>query len=98
MARQPLRAHGKSRALTKERLVDLGRKNEIILAESVDLVRIDLNVHLAPGEMQIGMMTFLFCKQADTIHEFEPRFEIPKQEGLGEMVALDHFPERQLIL
>ena len=71
------------------RLVDLRGHHEIALCQPANLVRVNLDVHLAPGQAQIRMMTFGFGHRAYAIYEIEPRFEIGKRKALRDVMLFD---------
>lgn len=52
-----------------EHLIALGGEHEVALGEAVDLVGVDLDAHLAPGEIEIGVMPVGFGHVSDAIDE-----------------------------
>ncbi len=77
-------------------LIDFRRQHEVALGQSANLVRVDLHVHLAPGQAQIRMVAFLFSHRAHAIHKIEPRFEIGERKTFRDVVLLDDLPVGQL--
>ena len=57
---------------------DFRGENKIAFRQSADFVRPDFNVHFAPGEANVRMMSLLFRNRADFVHESERAFEIGK--------------------
>ena len=80
----------------KINLVDLRRHHKIALGEPANLVRVNLNVHLAPRQAQIRMMSLRFGHRAHAIHEIEPGLEIGKQKTLRDVMLFDDLPVGQL--
>ena len=82
----------------EEKLINFGAEDEVVLGEAGDFMCVDCDVHLAPGEAQVGVVTFLFGESTHAIDEFECGFEVGKQEGFGKVMFLDHFPKREPFL
>src|SRR5258708_11907509 len=80
----------------EEFLVDFRRQDKIALGQPVNLVRVGLDVHAAPGERNVRMMSFGFGNRAHTVHEIERRLEIRQTISLGDVVPVDHLPVGQL--
>jgi DNA-directed RNA polymerase specialized sigma24 family protein len=76
----------------KIKLIDFRRQNEIALAQTSDLVGVDLNIHFAPSEAKIRMMALLLGHRPYPVHEFERVFEIGKKKVLGNMMLFYNRP------
>ena len=71
---------------------NLGRENEIILTQTVDIVSPDAKPSLAPRQTDFWMVTLLFREVADAISEVERFFEIFEGVVFLEVVFIHHFP------
>ncbi len=60
-------------------------------------MRVDLNIHLAPGKRQIRMVPFLLRNRTYAVHELEARLEIGKQKTFRDVVLFHDLPVRQLL-
>src|SRR6185295_6570240 len=60
--------------------IDLGGEYKIAFCKPVDLVRPDRDPHFAPGERNIRMMSLVFGKFSDLIHEAQCRLEIRESQ------------------
>src|SRR5512140_2196487 len=85
--RPPGRSHRSERAARSTTSCAVGRvrtrrENEIALGEPVDLVRPDGERHLAPREMNVGVVSLALRDRADAVREGPRRLEI------GELVRL----------
>src|SRR5258708_9048917 len=72
--------------------IALGGQHEVATRQSVDLVRPDLDAHLAPGEMDVGVMTFLLGESPYPIGECKRGGEIGELVVRGEMMTFDDAP------
>ena len=57
--------------------IGFGGHVKVALRQAIDLVRPDLDLALAPGEIEIGMVAFRFCHGAHLVHV---------GQGLGEIL------------
>src|SRR5690242_7810346 len=75
-----------------ERRVGLGGEDEVALDETVDLVRPDRELHLAPGEINVGVVPLLLGHLADAVGEVERLAKIFKLIFLFQMMLVDDVP------
>ena len=73
-------------------LVDLRRQNKVALCQAVDLVRPDFDPGLAPRQVNVRMMSLLFCNDSDSVDEIERRLEIRKLELLLDVMIVHNIP------
>jgi len=98
LQRRRPKPRNRSRAkLAQVHCVDLRRHHEIAFREPVNLVGVNLHVHLAPHQAQAGMVAFSFRHRSDAIYEIEPGFEVGKQKTLRDVMLFDDLPVRQLL-
>ena len=77
-------------------LPGLGRKDEIALAQAVDLVRVDFCLHTAPAQRQIRVVSFGLGDLTGAIHEIERGPEVREHERAPQVVFFHHVPLWQL--
>src|SRR6266481_1142432 len=92
-----LAVEGPTRAI--EHSVDLARHDEIVLVQSLDLLRAQRNGRVTPAEADVGVMSFGFGKLADSLHEGERFPEIAKSKrALNAVGFIAQLPIRSLTL
>ena len=52
----------------------------------------DLQLHLAPGQEDVGMMSLLFGQGSDPVDEVQGRQEIGQGPGLPQMMVITRWP------
>ena len=83
---------GKSNADT----VDLRREDEVILRQSIDLVRPDLDNDPSPGQVEVGMVPLRFGKLADAIDEDKRGLPVLEIELFAEVMLFYDVPSIDL--
>src|SRR5260370_16924914 len=79
--------------------VDLARHDEIVLVQSLDLLRAQRNGRVTPAEADVGVMAFALGKLADPLHEGERFPEIAKSKrALNAVGFIAQLPIRSLAL
>src|SRR5215467_2000038 len=86
-----------SEARLRWNLVDLGRHDEVTLAQPVDSVRPESDLCLSPRQQDVRMMPLLFGQCTHSIHKVERLLKVGKSKGSGDVVLVDHFPVRKLM-
>src|SRR5215472_4888807 len=77
-------------------VVDLGCQDEIVFRQAVDRMRPEGDLHLAPGEKEVGVVALFLRQLADAVHELKGLTKIGKNELLGDVVLVGHGPGRHL--
>ena len=72
--------------------IRLGGQHEVAFAQSIDRVRPDGELHLSPGEKDVGVVVLLFSEFADFVGEVEGLAEIGEFELAFEMMLGDDCP------
>jgi len=78
--------------------VDFGGKNEIVFADAINVVghQFDSNVSI-PGQVQVGMMLFLFSNDPDSVAEFEALKEVRERPFLEDaLLVITQLPAGQI--
>ena len=75
-----------------EKLVDLRGEYKIAFRQAVDLVRPQRQFHLAPRQINVGMVVLLLGQFADAIGEIERLAEVWELEFPFQMVFADDLP------
>jgi hypothetical protein len=73
-------------------LVDLGSQDEIAFAQAINLVRPDCDLHSAPGQTDVRMMTLLFGQFTNLIGESQRVAKVFERKLLLQMVPIDNIP------
>jgi hypothetical protein len=89
VADAPYFIQGKINAL---QAVDLGGEDEITLGESVNFVCPGRDFGLTPAEQNVRVMTLLFGKLPDLVHESEGLAKVREPKGAGDVMALYYVP------
>src|SRR5260221_8728788 len=93
------RSSGCSRTPPIGHAVDLARHDEIVLVQSLDLLRAQRNGRVTPAEADVGVMAFALGKLADPLHEGERFPEIAKSKrALNAVGFIAQLPIRSLAL
>src|SRR5260370_12159283 len=93
------RSAGCSRTRPIGHAVDLARHDEIVLVQSLDLLRAQRNGRVTPAEADVGVMAFALGKLADPLHEGERFPEIAKSKrALNAVGFIAQLPIRSLTL
>src|SRR5262249_41607796 len=80
-------------------LVCLRREDEVVVMESVDLVRPGLHQHATPGQVHVGMVALAFGQLADLDREVERLPEVLEAvlpRDACDALHLGHLPLRHL--
>src|SRR5271165_7135000 len=90
------RSHSRSPSVNA---VDLGRHDEVVLMQSLDLLGLQRHRRIAPTEADIRMMAFGFRELADLLNKGQRLPEIAKPEApLDAMSFVHQLPVRRLWL
>src|SRR5215471_16824637 len=76
--------------------IDLRREDEVALGQSVDLVRPDRHRDLAPGEVDVRVVSLFLREDANFVGKRESGLEIGKLEGALQMMLINELPSREL--
>src|SRR5271165_1215222 len=96
LGRTGTRSHSRSASVYT---VDLGRHNEVVLMQSLDLLGLQRDSRIAPPEADIRMMAFGFRELANLLNKGQRLPEIAKPEAPLDAVSFFHqVPVRRLRL
>jgi hypothetical protein len=68
---EPATSRSSGAPLCSRQLIDLGRRNEIVLVQALDLVRAQLDRAVAPAEADVGVVALRLGKGADLVDKLE---------------------------
>src|ERR1051325_8050676 len=71
---------------------DFRGEDEVAAREAVDLVRPDLDAHVSPRQIDVGMVPFLFRDRADAVRERERAGEVRERKLFLEMMLIHDPP------
>jgi hypothetical protein len=71
-------------------------EHEVAFGQSINLMRENGDLYLAPGEQQIRMMPLLLGDGSNPIHKIESGLEIRKSKHAMQVVLIDNAPVRNL--
>src|SRR5262245_22935563 len=74
-------AHSRLRGLLIQEAIYLGRHDEIVLVQPLDLLRLQRKGSVAPPEADVGTVALLLGEFADFLHERERLTEVLEPEG-----------------
>ena len=80
--------HPVGTAMLIEHAIDLARHDEIVLVQSLDLLRAQRHGRVAPAEAGVGMMSFRLGKLADPLHEGERFAKIAESKRALDAVGI----------
>jgi hypothetical protein len=79
-------------ASTTVRLLDFGCQNEVALGEAIDFVGPDLDGGAAPGQMNVGVVSFGLRNLANHIRESEGGEEVREPKLTAQVMSVHDLP------
>ena len=94
----PSDSKGGPKPLGCPQLINLRRQDEVALGQAVDLVRVEVDRHASPREVDDGVMVLPLGDLADAVDERQRTDEVLELEGPRQVVLVNDVPVAQLFV